>query len=185
MQKILLIIVLSILWLVPHAQAQKHFSKEAKVAFNASGTSKEKIDATTLKGEIIVDATTGGVEMTVLIKSFHFLKALMEQQFNENYLESSKYPASTFVGKIAEVDKLKQNGVHLITITGQLSLHGVTKDVTAQGALTVSSGSIESVAAKLSIGLEDFKVDIPSIVKNKIASQANIDISASLQPYKQ
>jgi polyisoprenoid-binding protein YceI len=181
MQKIVVSIALSILWLQPHIVAQKSFSKDAKITFNASSRlSKEKIDATTSKGEVVIDVPTGGVEMTVLIKGFHFLKALMEEQFNENYLESSKYPNSKFVGAITELDKLKQNGVHLITITGQLTLHGVTKDVTVPGAITVSDGSIESVAAKLNVKLEDYKVDIPSAVKIKIGAEASIDISASL-----
>jgi polyisoprenoid-binding protein YceI len=183
MQKILVVLALSILGLQPHAIAQKSFSKDVKVSFNASA-SKEKINATTTKGEIVVDAATGGVEMTVLIKSFHFLKALMEEQFNESYLESSKYPNAKFVGAITELDKLKQNGVHLVTITGQLTLHGVTKDVTGQGAITVSNGSIESVAAKLDAKLTDFKVEIPSAVTNKISTEANIDISASLELLK-
>jgi polyisoprenoid-binding protein YceI len=70
------------------------------------------------------------------------------------------------------------------TITGKLTLHGETKDLTANGAITVSGGTIESAAVQLTTKFEDFKISIPSDGKNKIAPEAKFNISASLLPLK-
>jgi polyisoprenoid-binding protein YceI len=184
MKKILVTIVLAIFCLLPYVDAQKYFSNDAKMGFDASATASDKTDATTLKGSIVIDGTTGAVEMSALLKTLHFRKASTEKNFNENYLESDKYPKFVFMGTITELDKLKQNGVHLITLTGKLTLHGETKDVTANGAITVSGGTIESAAAQITTRFEDFKITIPSTTKEKIGTEAKFDISASLQPMK-
>lgn len=162
--------------------AQKFFSKDGNVAFDANSP-LEKIEGKTNKGTLVIDAATGKVESAVLIKGFHFKSALMEEHFNENYLESGKFPKATFAGDIADFKNvnLSKDGSYPINIKGNLTMHGVTKPVTAKGNLTVKGGTITNANAAFKVLMADFGIAIPSAVKDKIAKEAKIDINCAMQ----
>ncbi|MBL7818194.1 MAG: YceI family protein [Saprospiraceae bacterium] len=160
----------------------KFFSKDANVAFDANSP-LEKIEGKTNKGTLVIDAATGKVESAVLIKGFHFKSALMEEHFNENYMESGKFPKSTFAGDITNFSSvnLKKDGTYPIQIKGNLTMHGVTKPVEAKGSLVVKGGAITNGSAAFKVLMADYGIAIPAAVKDKIAKEAKIDISAALQ----
>ena len=162
--------------------AQKFFSKDGNVAFDANSP-LEKIEGKTNKGTLVIDAATGKVESAVLIKGFHFKSALMEEHFNENYLESGKFPKATFAGDIADFKNvnLSKDGSYPINIKGNLTMHGVTKPVAAKGNLTVKGGTITNANAAFKVLMADFGIAIPSAVKDKIAKEAKIDINCAMQ----
>lgn len=162
--------------------AQKFYTKDADVAFDANSP-LEKIEGKTNKGTLIIDAASGKLESAVLVKGFHFKSALMEEHFNENYIESGKYPKAVFVGTISNFNtvNLKKDGSYPVTVTGNLTMHGVTKPVEAKGNLTVKSGAITNAKAAFKVSMADFKIDIPSAVRDKIAKEAKIDINCTLQ----
>jgi polyisoprenoid-binding protein YceI len=164
--------------------AQKLFTKEGKIYFDAT-SALEKIDATNNKVNAVIEIASGKIEMAVLVKSFHFTKALMEEHFNENYMESTKFPKATFVGVIKEMGKidLKKDGSNPINITGKLTMHGVTKDVTTKGTVTIKGG-IVSTKCEFKILVEDYKIPIPGVVKDKIAKEATISIDLALKSLK-
>lgn len=164
------------------ALAQKFYSKDGNVAFNANSP-LEKIEGKTNKGTVVLDAATSKIEAAVLVKGFHFVAALMEEHFNENYLESGKFPKATFAGTYTgfSLDNLKKEGTYPIVVKGNLTMHGVTKPVEAKGILTVKGGVITQSTATFVVKMADFKISIPSAVKDKIAKEAKIELNCAMQ----
>jgi polyisoprenoid-binding protein YceI len=166
------------------ASAQKFFTRDGKVKFDATApTSPEKIDGLSNSVTAVLDASNGNFQWAVLVKGFQFEKSLMQEHFNENYMESGKYPKATFVGKITNLSEvnLAKDGTYNAIVAGQMTMHGVTKDITANGALTVIGGNIK-VNAGFNLSLADFNIDIPSLVSDKIAKEAKILVDALLVP---
>ena len=169
------------------ASAQKFFSKDGKVSFNAtSANSPEKIEGTTNKGVFVLDAATGALEMAVLLKGFHFERALMEEHFNENYVESHKYPKANFQGTVTDFKtvNLQKDGAYPVHIDGSLTLHGETHKISTTGTLTVLGGIVSGAKTSIAVNLTDYKIDIPSVVRDKVAQQAKIDVNLSLAKMK-
>ena len=110
--------------------AQKYMTKNGKITFN-SDAPMEKIEGKNNQVKVIIDATTGDLAFQVLITSFEFKQALMQEHFNENYMESPKYPNSLFKGKITNAKDVNftKNGKYNAVVEGDLTIHGVTKKV--------------------------------------------------------
>lgn len=164
------------------ALAQKYFTKDGKVSFY-SDTPMEKIEAHNTKAASVIDVSSGQLEFAVLIKAFQFEKALMQEHFNENYMESNTYPKATFKGKVADPSALKldQDGTYQAQVTGDLTIHGVTKAVSSPATFTVKNGQIVGVAS-FTIQVEDYGIKIPAIVKEKIAKEVKIDVESQYLP---
>src|SRR5688500_15365572 len=98
-----------------------------------SSAKLEDIEAHNYQVSSSLNTETGDMAYVVMIKSFQFKKALMQEHFNENYMESDKYPKSTFKGKITDLSKVNFNkdGTYNVKVQGDLFIHGVTKNVTA------------------------------------------------------
>jgi polyisoprenoid-binding protein YceI len=176
-------IVLSLfsLALLTNLSAQKFFSKDAKVYFSAT-SSMEKIEATNTKGTLVLDATSNKLEAAILVKGFHFEKALMEEHFNENYLESGKFSKATFAGEITDMKtvNMAKDGDYKVTVKGKMTMHGVTKDLTTTATISVKGGAIVNSKTSFKVLMADYGVAIPGAVKDKIAKEAQIDVEAKL-----
>jgi polyisoprenoid-binding protein YceI len=159
-----------------------HFTRTGKIAFHAS-TPLEDIDATNNEVASVINLKTGEMAFTVLIKSFHFRRALMEEHFNSNFMESSKFPKSTFSGKISNLQNvdLSKDGKNEVTVEGDLTIHGVTKKVSVPGTLTVENGKINGTA-KFKVRSEDYNIKIPGVVADKIAKEVQIDVDCRYAP---
>jgi hypothetical protein len=178
MKKIILIATAFLL--INGAFAQKrYFTKTGNVSFRA-GTSIEDIDGTNKSTTCIFDATTGDIQFAILVKGFEFKSALMMEHFNENYMESDKFPKSTFKGKITNLDKINfsKDGVYPVVVKGKMEIHGVQKDVETTGTFKVS-GETVLANADFSVVLEDYKIEIPGLVKDKISKTAKIQVNCS------
>jgi YceI-like domain len=160
-------------------QAQKFYTKNGNISFS-SKASLESIAANSNQVTAIIVPATGDMQFSVLVKSFHFEKALMEEHFNETYLESDKYPKATFKGKITDPAKVNftKDGTYTVSVTGDLTLHNVIKKVTTPGTITIKGGKIES-SAEFIVALADYKIDIPKVVKNNIAETVKIKVNCS------
>jgi type 1 fimbria pilin len=158
------------------AAAQKYYTKNGSVAFY-SKASMENIDATNNQALSVLNMPAGDLQFSVLIKSFHFQKALMEEHFNENYLESDKYPKATFKGKITDPSKvdLTKDGTYSVTASGDLTIHGVTKNISTPATISVKAGKV-SAKAEFNVALADYKVSIPSVVKNNISETVKVTV---------
>jgi len=166
-------------------QAQKYYTKEGKISF-LSETPLEIIEATNQKAVSIFDSETGAIEWSVLIKAFNFEKALMQEHFNENYMESSKYPKSKFKGTILNMKDidLKTDGTYNLQIAGMLDIHGVSKEIESEATFVISKGQIKGLSS-IQVNLADYNIDIPSVVADKLAKAVDIDIIAEYQLFKQ
>jgi len=133
----------------------------------------------------MVNNKTGEIVFNVLIKSFHFKRALMEEHFNENYLESSKIPKATFKGKITDLSAVNfaKDGTYKATVTGELNLHGATQQVTMPATVTIAGGNIRGQAS-FKIKPEDYKIVIPSLVQDKVAKVVDISVDCLYEPKK-
>lgn len=162
--------------------AQKMITRNGKVTFEASTPSFEEIKATNTSVSSILDTATGDFVALILIKSFKFKSALMEEHFNENYLESNQYPKATFKGKILNFDatKLSKNST-TYEVNGDLTIHGVTKSFKTKMNLVATGGKI-IVTSNFEVSPQDFKIEIPSLVKNKIAKVIEVTLNFELAP---
>lgn len=164
--------------------AQRYIDKTAEVSFFSS-TPMEDIDAKNSSAVSLLDPATGGVEFAVLIKGFQFEKALMQEHFNENYMESEKFPKANFKGKIsnlAEVD-FKKDGTYPVTVTGSMTIHGVTKEVTIKGVMKVSGGKINA-NSNFTVRPADYNISIPKVVTEKIAEEIKVTVVADYDQHQ-
>ena len=135
-----------LLTLIIHAQG-KFFTKTGKITFY-SNAPLEDIEASTKTAAAILDAGTGAVQFQVLMKSFEFKKALMQEHFNSDYVESDKFPSGEFKGTIinnAEINYGKP-GTYTAKIQGKLTIHGVTRDVSTTGTVVVAPDGLKTAS---------------------------------------
>jgi len=170
--------------MTPSIHAQKYYTKAGSIAFHA-GTQLEDIDATNNTSICMVDAASGDMEWSTLIKGFKFKRALMEEHFNENYMESNTYPKSTFKGKIDNIASVKftTDGNYKVKVSGKLTLHGITRDITTDGTVKVSGTKI-TMDSKFYIKPSDYNIVVPSTVQDKIAGNVEVVVQADLLPLK-
>lgn len=175
----------SLLFLTTIATAQdRYFTKTGKIDFY-SQAALEDIQAKNNTVTAVLDTKSGAVQFSVPMKGFEFEKKLMQEHFNENYVESDKYPKAEFKGAVsnnAAVNYAKE-GSYNVTVKGKLTLHGVTKDVEAPGTVKVSGGKIDA-ASTFNIKLSDYNISIPAVVKDKISNAIKVNVSTQLEPFK-
>jgi polyisoprenoid-binding protein YceI len=161
-------------------QAQKYITKNGYIKF-FSDAPLEKIEAHNRQVNAALDATTGDFVFKVLMKSFEFEKALMQEHFNENYVESDKYPNATFLGKITNIKGIafEKDGVYPATVDGKLTIHGVTKPVSVKGTFEVKQGKVRGKAT-FQILLADYSISIPGAVVNNISKSVEISVDLAL-----
>ena len=182
MNKLMLLLVLALGFI--NAGAQNRFmTKDAKINFNSS-TPLEDIVAESNQATTLIDIEKNEVAFSVLTTSFKFRRALMEEHFNENYMESSKFPKAKFSGKIISPIDWKSDKPVTVDIKGELSLHGATKQVTVKALITPGKDKI-TASAEFKVTPEEFSISIPSAVRDKIAKEVTIKIEAVYAPYKQ
>ncbi|MEY2924662.1 MAG: hypothetical protein RLZZ337_1210 [Bacteroidota bacterium] len=143
-----------------------------------SHTPVEDISADNHKVKTAFDASTGKMQYSVLIKDFEFEKALMQEHFNENYMESTKYPKSTFNGQIDKISAINfgKDGVYTSPVSGKLTIKDVTKDVSTTGTFVVKGGTVNAKAS-FQINPRDYNVSIPKTVESKIAQDLKITVN--------
>ena len=131
----------------------------------------------------VIDISTGEMVFQALIKSFHFDRALMEEHFNENYMESEKFPKSSFKGKITNLSSVNfsTNGKYDVTVEGDLTIHDVTNKISTKGTIEVVTGGINA-SAKFNIIPEDYKITIPGVVREKINKNLEVTVIMKYTP---
>lgn len=165
---------------ISSAQVLKSTKDGVKVSF-FSATPLENIAAensavqSLIKGDSIIFIVTN--------KGFVFKSPLMQEHFNENYMESDKYPKTNFRGKINEKIDLTKDGVYNVTCTGIMDMHGVKKDVLFNGIFTVK-GDVVNLVSSCKAKLVDYNINRPKVVMEKIAEEIDIKINANYAPYK-
>lgn len=177
-----LILSVIILSLVASVNAQKFMTKNGFISFFGH-TPMEDIKADNNQVASVLDISTGDLVFQVLIKSFHFDRALMEEHFNENYMESDKFPKATFKGKITNLQSVNftKNGTYDVTVEGDLTIRDATNKINAKGTLEVVTGGINA-NSKFLISPEDYKINIPGVVREKIAKNLEVTVTIKYSP---
>jgi polyisoprenoid-binding protein YceI len=137
----------------------------------------ENISAVNSKAVSVWDLSSGQIEFSVLIKGFEFERALMQEHFNENYMESDSYPKATFKGVVENSSALAftKDNTYKVKVNGSLTMHGVTKPLSIPATVVVKGGAV-SASATFTVSAEDYKIKIPSIVAEKISKQITVNI---------
>ncbi|MEN8137612.1 MAG: YceI family protein [Bacteroidota bacterium] len=161
-----------------------YFTKTGTVVFDSS-TPLETIHAENKQVTSFLKTSNGELNFAALIKSFRFKNALMEEHFNENFIESSRFPKAVFKGKIVnwpEMD-LSVEEEQEADVEGDLTLHGVTRKIEAKAILLPNNGKI-SGTSEFIVSAEDFGIEIPAVVRDKIAREVRVIININYEPYK-
>jgi hypothetical protein len=160
----------------------RFFTKSGVISFKA-GTAVENIDGLNKSVTSVFDAATGQIEFAVLVKGFEFKRGLMQEHFNENYMESEKFPKAVFKGKSDNIKTIdfKKDGSYPTIVKGTLDIHGVKKEVEVSGVIHVLNGITSSVA-DFKILLSDYHIEIPGAVKDKISPTVEIHTECTYKP---
>ncbi|MDP3394457.1 YceI family protein [Sediminibacterium sp.] len=166
-----------------HAQ-ERLLCRNASVKF-FSKMPLENIEAVNNQGLSVIDLASGKIEFSVLLKGFIFPNALMQEHFNENYVESSKYPRAQFKGVIQSIPviDLTKNADYNLTVNGTMQLHGQSKEISTMAQLHVKEGKVTGESI-FDLVLEDYAIQIPKLVKDKIAQKISINVKAIYQIQK-
>jgi hypothetical protein len=160
--------------------AQKYATKTGNLKFEASADSFEEVAAENKNTSAILDSGTGDVAVLALMKGFRFKVALMEEHFNENYVESDKFPKASFKGKIEDFDASKLSASSKpVKISGDLTLHGKTKKITVNSKIQKSDDKI-TITGSFEVKAEDFDIEIPKLVSKKIAEKIKVSFNLPL-----
>ncbi len=168
-----------------HANAQdKFFTRNGTITF-FSTTPVEDIKAENFGVTAILDTKTGNLEFSLLMKSFNFKKALMQEHFNENYVESDAFPKSTFSGTIINLPDVnfEKEGEYPAKVKGELMIHGQTREIMVDGTIEVTSEGVV-LSSEFPVSPADYEIEIPSVVEDKIAKQILVTVNTELEPLK-
>ena len=161
--------------------SQKMITRSGEIKFEASMPAFEEVAAKNNTASCLFDAATGEIAVLVLVKGFRFKVPLMEEHFNENYIESDQFPKSTFKGKVTNfvVSKVTTSKTSF-DVEGDLTLHGVTKKVKTKITF-LQSGEKLFASCTFKVKPSDYNIKIPSVVKSKIAESVEIDLKFELE----
>lgn len=176
-----LFVLVAAIGLAATCQAQKIYStKTGRISFFSSAP-LEDIEAKNSEVESKLSASTGQVVYTLLMKGFQFDNELMEEHFNENYVESTKYPKADFKGFITNIKDINffKDGTYPAIVKGTLTMHGVTKEQTSNGTITVSGAKV-TAKSKFNITLKDYNIG-GSLIGKKIASLVAVTVDCQYE----
>lgn len=159
-----------------------YMAKDGFISFFSAAT-LENIEGKNNSVRGILNTSNNEIHLIVPMRQFKFEKALMEEHFNENYVESDKFPNGSYDGKINEKIDFTKDGTYEVTSTGKLKIHGVEQERTEKGKLTVQGNSIR-LECDMKVKVADFKIEIPKLVFQNIAEIVDVKMKLSFAPYK-
>lgn len=178
---LILSVLCCFLFVSTYQSQEKYLTKTGEINFYSKAP-LEDITADNAKVLSIIDMATGDMAIQMKMNEFTFKKALMQEHFNENYIESEKYPKSTFKGKIEDFKNINETKKEF-TVKGKLTIHGVTNDVAIKANIVKTDNTIV-VDGNFMVALKDYKVKIPKIVFMNIAKDIKVSFNFNHQPYK-
>ena len=163
---------------------ERFYTKNAKINFY-SETPLEDIEAKNNSAVSVLDAKSGSLIFSILIKGFEFKNEEMQEHFNEDYMESDKFPKAEFKGVVLNNASVnyKKAATYPVQVKGLLTLHGITKEVHTHGTIKVDTDNLKA-GSTFNIALADYGIKIPKLVNDKIAKTIKIIVDAKLDPLK-
>jgi hypothetical protein len=168
-----LIILLVVLFQTQIISAQRYSTRDGLAEFY-SHAPLEDIRAQNKKVQCLLNAETGDVAFRIRIADFQFRKKLMQEHFNEKYMESEKYPEATFTGTLGEFST-SATAPQQVVAKGKLTIHGITHEVAIPGTVTFSAAGVR-MNSKFTVKLDDYKITIPQILWQNIAEEIEVTI---------
>jgi polyisoprenoid-binding protein YceI len=183
MNKTFLLLATCLATAVTLTAQNRYFTKTGQISFY-SHTAIEDIKANNDQVTSFLDISTGEIVFSVLIRSFQFPKPLMQEHFNENYMESEKFPKASFDGKITNLSSVDFNNPakYPVKVSGKLTIHGVTKELETTGELSVDKDKLAAVSV-FSISPEEYNIKIPAVVRQNIAESLKVTVQMNYQLY--
>lgn len=163
--------------------SQPVYSAKGGQASFFSKSPMEDIDAVSNSVNSFINTSNREVVFIIPMTSFKFAKALMQEHFNEKYVESDKYPTATYKGIINEPLDFSKDGEYTLTAAGKLTMHGVEKERTDTATVVVKDGKA-SLNTKFKIKVADYKIEIPKLVVQNIAEEVDVTINTLYTPHK-
>jgi len=164
------------------ASAQNYMAKSVKVRLFSS-TPVEDIRAVNVNAAAVLVGKTREIVVQVPIKGFEFDRKLMQEHFNENYMESDKYPLAKFKGTIDQQIDFSKDGVYDVKVTGVLTVHGVDQARSIPGKVIVSAGAVQ-ILTDFKVACADHRIKIPTLIITKVAEVINIKLDGQLSLVK-
>lgn len=161
------------------AFAQTYYTRTGTTAFKASVEAFEPVEATNNSTTAILKTQNGDIAAQLFINAFKFRVALMQEHFNENYMESNKYAKALFRGKLKDFDVNNFSGEKEYDLSGTLTVRGIKKEISSKATLKKVGDNIE-LSTVFTVEPQDFDIKIPSIVRKKIADKINVSINYEL-----
>ena len=183
MKRLFSLLLLLLLREAPTALAQgRYLTKTGLVSF-FSASPIEDIEARNQQVAAMLDFSTGQLAFSVPVKGFVFKRTLMQEHFNENYLESDKYPRATFTGHFVgfEAGQLATGGPHPAQVEGDLTLHGVTHHLRVPATVELRGGQLLAQAT-FPVASADYNIEIPLLVRNNIAKIISVRVDLTCAP---
>lgn len=165
----------AIIWMYS-ASAQIYLTRTATVSF-FSKTPMEDIKAVNNQVYAAIDAGNKSVAFSLLLKGFSFRKEMMEEHFNEDYVESEKFPKATFTGSYTGNVDVTKPGSYTVTVKGKLSLHNTTREVEMPAEIKVNSEHLTGTCS-FKVNPGDYNIQIPALVSDKIAKEITVSVLA-------
>lgn len=180
MKKLCLVIVFNVLSVCIFSQI--YIAKTCEISFFSSSPI-EDIQAVNKACKPIINTAANDIQMKIAINAFQFEKPLMQEHFNEDYMETEKFPNAVFKGKINEKIDWSKNGEYKVTVSGKLNIHGVEKDRMIDGLVKISGTEI-TISSKFNVHIADHGIKVPSLYVKNIAEDVEVKLNAVLEPYK-
>ena len=164
------------------ASQTRYIERNGNASFFSSAP-LEDIEAHTSQAVSVIDISSGEIVASVLMRSFRFRKSLMQEHFNENYVESHKYPKATFRGTITNISELdvKKEGKYSLDVQGEITIHGVTQPLRVKAEAVVNNGTLQAKAV-FPLRVKDFKIEIPRLVIQNIAEVVEVTLAFNYKP---
>lgn len=156
-------------------------ARQGEMSF-ISYTSVERIEAENDQVLSLLDLNSGEIAMSVLMRAFKFEKSLMEEHFNESYVESDLFPNATFKGVIKDFDA-KATGAQTRLVNGFFTLRGIQKPLEFKVIITKIGDKI-SVNGEVEITVKDYNIKIPSLLSPNIAKNIQVTFNFDYVPFK-
>lgn len=157
MKKLLLLSFVTLIFFGTSNAQKQYGTRNGKISFLATDDDGVKAVNNEVMSRL---ADNGTISFSLLMKGFKFELAEMQEHFNDKYVESTKFPRGDFKGTITNIKDINfaKDGVYKATAKGDLTMHGVTKNITVPGTITVKGGKV-AVAAKFPVTMKDFNID--------------------------
>ena len=171
--------VLFLLFLSISGYSQKYSAEKGELSFFSDGAIEDIVAKNSMVGSLL-NTSTGELVFIAKIKDFIFPKSLMREHFNEKYMETEKYPKSTFNGKIVGF-KPGSSGEQKVSAVGKMNIHGITKDIEIPGTMEIKDGKA-MIKTKFMVKLADYNIKIPTLVWQNIAEDVEVRVEFIYKP---